>query len=108
LLLLDRHWAEAVTRFEQVRPTLGGQAEMDGQINRYLGQCYEQLAEPGQMLQSYRRLSENEPNSLAAQLGMAQAEWMLHHFDKAAAIFQRLAQTRQMCLVPPKRPIPMP
>lgn len=95
-LLLDRRWAEAVTLFEQVRPMLGGLAEMDGQINRYLGQCYEQLAEPGQMLQSYQRLSENEPNSLAAQLGMAQAEWMLHHFDKAAAIFQRLAQTRQM------------
>jgi cellulose synthase operon protein C len=99
LVLLDRRWAEAVTLFEQVRPQLGGQAEMDAQINRYLGQCYEQLAEPGQMLQSYRRLNENDPNSLAAQLGMAQAEWMLRHFDKAAAIFQRLAQTQQL---PPK------
>ncbi|HTU19173.1 MAG TPA: hypothetical protein VMG10_14025 [Gemmataceae bacterium] len=96
LLLLDRRWAEAVTLFEQARPALGGQAELAGQINRYLGQCYEQLAEPGQMFKAYERLRENEPNSLSAQLGMAQAEWMLRHFEKAAEIFQRLAQTRKL------------
>ncbi|MHB1423267.1 MAG: tetratricopeptide repeat protein [Gemmataceae bacterium] len=99
LLLLDRRWAESVTLFEQARPALGGQAELAGQINRYLGQCYEQLAEPGQMFKAFERLRDNEPNSLAAQLGMAQAEWMLHHFDKAAEIFQRLAEARQL---PPK------
>ncbi len=96
LLLLDRRWAEAVTLFEQVRPALGGQTELDGQINRYLGQCYEQLAEPGQMFTAYKRLGDQEPNSLAAQLGMAQAEWMLHRFDKATAIFQRLAESGQL------------
>ena len=48
------------------------------------------------MFKAYERLREHEPNSIAAQLGMAQAEWMLHHFEKAAEIFQRLAQTRQM------------
>jgi tetratricopeptide (TPR) repeat protein len=96
LLLLDRRWAEAVTLFEQVRPALGGQAELAGQINRYLGQCYEQLAEPGQMFKAYERLGDNDPNSLAAQLGMAQAEWMLHHFDKAAEIFRRLAEAQKL------------
>lgn len=96
LLLLDRRWAEAVTLFEQVRPALGGQPELAGQINRSLGQCYEQLAEPGQMFKAYERLRDNDPNSLAAQLGMAQAEWMLHHLDKAAEIFQRLAQARKL------------
>ncbi len=96
LLLLDRRWAEAVTLFEQVRPTLGGQAEIAGQINRYLGQCYEQLVEPGQMFKAFERLHDTEPNSLAAQLGMAQAEWMLHHFDKAVEIFQRLAKAGQL------------
>lgn len=96
LLVLDRRWAEAVTVFEQVRPALGDQAELAGQIDRYLGQCYEQLAEPGQMFKAYERLRDTEPSSIAAQLGMAQAEWMLHHFDKAAEIFQRLAETRQL------------
>lgn len=96
LLLLDRRWAEAVALFEQARPALGGQSELAGQINRYLGQCYEQLAEPGQMFKAYERLRETQPNSLAAQLGMAQAEWMLHHLDKAAEIFRRLAQTRPL------------
>jgi tetratricopeptide (TPR) repeat protein len=96
LLLLDRRWAEAVTLFEQVRPVLGGQGELGGQINRYLGQCYEQLAEPGQMFKAFQRLRDHEPNSLAAQMGMAQAEWMLRHYDKAAEIFQHLAQSRQL------------
>jgi len=96
LLVLDRRWAEAVSLFEQVRPLLSSQAELAGQINRYLGQCYEQLAEPGQMFKAYERLRDREPNSLAAQLGMAQAEWMLRHLDKAAEIFQRLAQARQL------------
>jgi tetratricopeptide (TPR) repeat protein/Tfp pilus assembly protein PilF len=96
LLLQDRRWSEAVTLFEQVRPTLGGQAELAGQIDRYLGQCYEQLAEPGQMFKAFERLRDNEPNSIAAQLGMAQAEWMLHHFDKAVEIFQHLAESRQL------------
>ncbi|HEY7327907.1 MAG TPA: hypothetical protein VH592_09720 [Gemmataceae bacterium] len=96
LLLLDRRWAEAVILFEQVRPVLGGQAELGGQINRYLGQCYEQLAEPGQMFKAFQRLRDREPDSLAAQMGMAQAEWMLRHYDKAAEIFQHLAQARQL------------
>jgi tetratricopeptide (TPR) repeat protein len=96
LLMLDRRWAEAVTLFERARTSLGGQTELDGQINRYLAQCYEQLAEPGQMFKAYERLREKDPNSLAAQLGMAQAEWMLHHFEKAAEIFQRLAQAGQL------------
>jgi cellulose synthase operon protein C len=96
LLLLDRRWAEAVTLFEQVRPVLGGQAELAGQINRCLAQCYEQLAEPGQMFKAYERLRDHDPNFLAAQLGMAQAEWMLRHLDKAAEIFQRLAQAQKL------------
>jgi tetratricopeptide (TPR) repeat protein len=96
LLLLDRRWAEAVTLFEQVRPALRGQAELASQINRYLGQCYEQLAEPGQMFKAFERLRDREPNSLAAQMGMAQAEWMLHHYDKAAEIFQHLAQSKRL------------
>ena len=96
LLMLERRWSEAVTLFEQARTVLGGQTELAGQINRYLGRCYQQLAEPGQMFKAYERLRDQDPNSLVAQLGMAQAEWMLHHFDKAAEIFQRLAQSRQL------------
>ena len=54
LLLQDRRWAEAVTLFEQVRPTLGTQPDLAEQINLYLGQCYEQLDEPGQMYKALR------------------------------------------------------
>ncbi len=92
----DRRWAEAVTLFEQVRPTLGTQADLGGQINRYLGQCYEQLVEPPQQYNAYERLLQSEPNSVAALLGMAQAEWSMGHLDKAAEKFQRLAIARQM------------
>jgi tetratricopeptide (TPR) repeat protein len=96
LLFQDRRWAEAVTLFEQARPTLGSQPDMASQINRYLGQCYEQLADPGQMYRAYERLHQNDANSLTAQLGMAQAEWRMGHLDKAAETYQRLRADRRM------------
>jgi len=96
LLVLDRHWADAVVLFEQVRPTLGTQADLGNQINRYLGQCYEQLVEPGQMYKAYERLSQSQTNSVSALLGMAQAEWSMGHLDKAAERYRQLALSGQM------------
>jgi tetratricopeptide (TPR) repeat protein len=96
LLLQDHRWAEAVTLFEQVRPTLGAQPDLAGQINRCLGQCYERLVQPNQMFSAYERLLQTEPNSITAQLGMAQAEGAMGHLDAAAKIFQKLADQRQL------------
>jgi tetratricopeptide (TPR) repeat protein len=96
LLLQDHRWAEAVTLFEQVRPALGTQPDLASQINLYLGQCYEQLEEPGQMFNAYERLAQSEPNSVVAMLGMAQAEWTNGHLDSAADKFRQLAVTKRM------------
>jgi tetratricopeptide (TPR) repeat protein len=96
LLLQEQRWAEAVTLFEQVRPTLGTQPDLAGQINRCLGQCYERLAQHDQMFNAYERLLQTEPSSVAAQLGMAQAEGAMGHLDQAADIFQKLAQAKQL------------
>jgi tetratricopeptide (TPR) repeat protein len=96
LRLQEHRWAEAVTLLEQVRLTLGAQPGMAAQINRSLGQCYEQLSEPGQMYQAYERLRASEPNSVPALLGMAQAEWKLNHLDKAAALYRQLRASRRM------------
>lgn len=95
-LLLDRRWAEAVTLLEQVRPTLGTQPELANQINLYLGQCYEHLVEPGQMYKAYERLAQTQPNSVAALMGMAQAEWNMGHLDRAAERYRQLALSGQM------------
>ncbi len=92
----DRRWAEAVSMFEQVRPTLGAQPELANQINLYLGQCYERLVEPGQMFNAFERLAQGQPNSLPALLGMAQAEWSMGHLDRAAEKYRQLALAGQM------------
>jgi Tfp pilus assembly protein PilF len=96
LLVQDRRWSEAVGLLEQVRPTLGSQPDLAKQINLYLGQCYEQLVEPGQMLNAYERLLEVEPNSIAAQLGVAQAEWSMGRLEKAADKYLLLAKNGQL------------
>src|SRR5262249_13621776 len=49
-----------------------------------------------QMLNAYERLLQTEPNSVAAQLGKAQAEGAMGHLDQAAEIFQKLAQANQL------------
>ncbi len=94
--MLDHRWAEAVTLLEQVRPTLGTQPDLAGQINLYLGQCYEQLVEPGQMYNAFERLAQGQPNSVTAKVGMAQAEWTMGHLDNAADKFRDLALAGRM------------
>ncbi len=94
--LSDRRWVEAVTLLEQVRPTLGTQPELAEQINLYLARCYEQLEEPGQMFKSYERLLQSDPNSTAAGLGMARAEWTMGRLDNAAELFRKLALAGQL------------
>lgn len=96
LFVQDRRWSEAVALLEQVRPTLGTQPDLAKQINLYLGQCYEQLVEPGQMLNAYERMLEVEPNSIAAQLGMAQAEWSMGQLEKAVEKYLQLARKGQL------------
>ncbi len=96
LLLLQRRWAESVALLEQVRPALSAQRDLTAQLNRCLGKGYEQLGEAGPMFEAYQRLSDGDPHSAIARIGMARAEWMMGHLDKAAQQFHRLQASGAM------------
>jgi tetratricopeptide (TPR) repeat protein len=90
LLLLQHHWADSVALLEQVRPALSSQRDLTAQLNRCLGKGYEQLGEAGPMFDAYQRLLDGDPHSTIARIGMARAEWMMGHLDKASQQFHRL------------------
>jgi tetratricopeptide (TPR) repeat protein len=90
LLVHERRWAEAVALFEHARALLGPQTDLANQVNLHLGQCYEQLEEPSQMLAAYGRVAENDPASVVALVGMAAAEWSMQRLDSAFQKYQQL------------------
>jgi tetratricopeptide (TPR) repeat protein len=96
LLVHQRHWAEAVGLFEHARALLGSQQDLATQINLHLGQCYEQLEEPSQMLTAYEAVLASDPQSVPARLGMAAAEWAMQRLDDAAKKYAQLAVERRL------------
>jgi tetratricopeptide (TPR) repeat protein len=90
LLVHERRWAEAAALFEHASTLLSGQVDLAVQINLHLGQCYEQLEEPSQMISAYQRVLVNDPASAPALLGLAAAEWSLQRLDSAAGYYQQL------------------
>jgi tetratricopeptide (TPR) repeat protein len=92
LLVHQRRWAEAAQLFEHARAVLGTQNDLAVQVNLFLGLCYEQLDEPGQMFHAYKAVAERSPKSVQAWLGMAAADWSLRRLDSAAQNYQQLIQ----------------
>jgi tetratricopeptide (TPR) repeat protein len=92
LLVHERRWAEAASLFEHARTLMGAQPDLAVQVNLYLGQCYEQLEEPSQMLSAYQRVREVDPDSVAALLGVAAAEWSMQRLDSAHATYMQLVK----------------
>jgi cellulose synthase operon protein C len=73
LLVAERRWSEAKAKLEQMRPLLLGNAELVRQVDLYLAQCHGQLNEYDAQLEVNRRILTDEPGSLAARAGAAQA-----------------------------------
>jgi cellulose synthase operon protein C len=90
--LLERRWSEAKVLLERSRQTLGqlGDQALQVQINIYLGQCYEQLEEPGQMYAAFRRVADVDPTNAAALLGMGAAQWLQGRLDDAMDNYQKV------------------
>jgi predicted Zn-dependent protease len=73
LLVAERRWNEAKLKLEQVRPLVLGNGELVRQVDLYLAQCHAQLNEYDSQLEVNRRILSDEPGSLAARAGVAQA-----------------------------------
>jgi Tfp pilus assembly protein PilF len=95
----ERHWAEAASLFERSRTLLSAQPDLAAQANLYLGQCYEKLEEPQQMYDAYKRVADWDPDSVAAQVGMAAARWAQGRLKEARDLY---AQVMKQGRVPPR------
>ncbi len=90
LLVHERRWAEAAALFERARAVLKSQPDLVAQANLYLGQCYEKLEEPKMMFDAYKRVTDWDPSSVTAHLGMASARWAQGQLDEAAIIYKHM------------------
>src|SRR5262249_4070448 len=83
LLFHQREWRTAPKLFGGSRALLDDQCAMACQATLYLGQCYEHLEEYGQMYDAYQQVLKRDPNSVQAQLGMAQARLRQERWGEA-------------------------
>jgi len=91
LLVAERRWSDAKLKLEQIRPLVLGNAELVRQVDLYLGQCHAQLNEFDAQLQVNRRILNDDPNSLAARVGAAQALLSAGQAEQARAEFEAIA-----------------
>jgi predicted Zn-dependent protease len=91
LLVAERRWNDAKLKLEQIRPMVLGNADMIRQVDLYLGQCHAQLDEFDAQLEVNRRILSDDPTSLAARAGAAQALVSAGQTDQALAEFEAIA-----------------
>src|SRR5262249_48197912 len=71
-------------------PAFQQQPQLLRQVDLFLGQCYQNLDEPGRQLAAFSRVVAKEPTSEAALLGMLTAYWALGRTEDALAQAQQL------------------
>lgn len=91
LLIAERRWNDAKAKLEQVRPLVLGNPELVRQVDLYLGQCHAQLNEYDAQLEVNRRILTDDPTSLAARAGAAQALVSAGKTEQALAEFEAIA-----------------
>ncbi len=91
LLLMERRWTEAKAKLEQVRPMALGNPEIIRQVDLYLAKCHAQLAEYDAQLEVSRRILTDDPTSVAARAGAAEALMASGRTEEALAEFEALA-----------------
>jgi len=98
LLVHKKEWARAAALLERTRPALAAQQahrDLIGQIDLYLGQCFEALEEPAQAAAAFQRALEWDNNLPQAHLGLGQAQRLLGRVDDALGNLRKAAETSQ-------------
>ncbi|MBY0232176.1 MAG: tetratricopeptide repeat protein, partial [Gemmataceae bacterium] len=94
--LHERRWAEAASLFERARTSLAGFPDLAAQADLYLGQCYQRLEEPTQMFNAFKRVSDWDPASIPARMGMAAARLAQGQLEDAKKHFDTLKNHGQL------------
>lgn len=92
LLLAEQRWVEAKTKLEQLRPLALGNAAFVRQVDIFLGQCHAKLAEFDAQLEVNQRVLSDDPTSVAARAGAAEAMMGIGRTDEALAEFEAIAR----------------
>lgn len=103
LLVAERRWTDAKQKLEQIRPLVLGNADLVRQVDLYLGQCHAELNEYDAQLEVNRRILTDDPGSLAARAGAAQALLSAGKVDEALAQFETIAagvSEQQLATIP--------
>jgi tetratricopeptide (TPR) repeat protein len=90
LLFGDGQWGKAAGLLERAAAQLTEPPELASQVQRYLGQCYEQLDDPDRELTAYRRAITLDPSAMLAHFRLASALLALGRTDEAVGEFRRL------------------
>jgi tetratricopeptide (TPR) repeat protein len=91
LCMCRGQWARAARLFEGVRPKLEITPALIPRIDRFLGQCYEQLDEPVKRLGAYERAVARDPKSAEGLAGLASALWAKGRPEDALLQYRRLS-----------------
>jgi tetratricopeptide (TPR) repeat protein len=90
LCLHQGKWGDAATLFEQARPMLKDRPELQFQTDLFLSRCFEKLEQPGRQYAVCERAAVQDPNSVAARVGMAKAQWALGRMDEAVTNYSQV------------------
>ncbi len=93
LLVAEQRWNEAKTLLEQVRPMAVGSQDLVRQVDLYLAQCHSKLNEFDAQLEVNRRVLSDDPTSLAARVGAAQALISAGKPEQALAEFEAISES---------------
>ncbi len=88
--ILQGQWSEAARVLERTRPQLETSPELARQVDQFLGQCYEQLAEPGRQLDVLKRVVQAHPTSAPARLRLIAAHQAAGRVEDAVAEYREL------------------
>lgn len=93
LLVAEQRWNEAKRLLEQIRPIAVGSGELVRQVDLYLAQCHSKLNEFDAQLEVNRRVLSDDPTSLAARAGAAQALISAGKPEQALKEFEAIADS---------------
>jgi tetratricopeptide (TPR) repeat protein len=96
LRVADQRWNDAIALLELARKDLPSSSEWLGRTQVLLGYCYQQIGDPEQALQAYRRAVRAEPAWMTANLGLAETLWQQGRVEEASQVLEPLATRKDV------------
>lgn len=90
-LLVDRKWAEAAVRFEELRVGLADMPDIVRILDRSLVECYQRLKNPDEAIRALRRAISGDPSWVQGRLVLAEAYLQVGREDIAMEEFSQVS-----------------